>query len=59
MRYHITASPYATQYGTIEVPDTVPENEVDEYIELHWGDIKFDEPELDYAGTDYEIEKGE
>jgi len=50
--YWIVASPYATQYGTIVVPDNV---EPEEYIKEHWDEIDFDEPELDYAGTDFEF----
>lgn len=57
MKYSIVAYPYAKQYGTIEIPDSVPEEEVDSYIETYWEKIKFEEPELDYAGTDFEREK--
>lgn len=57
MKYKITAYPYAVQHGTIEVPDNVPEEEIDSYIETYWEKIKFEEPELDYAGTDFEREK--
>ena len=58
MKYKITAYPYAIQYGTIEVPDSVPEEEIRHYIEGNWGEIKFGEPELDYSGTDFDKEKG-
>ena len=51
----ITAQPFATQYGTIEVPDELSEEEVREYVNDHFNDIEFDEPDLDYAGTDIEI----
>lgn len=51
----ITAQPFATQYGTIEVPDGLSEEEVREYVNDHFNDIEFDEPDLDYAGTDIEI----
>lgn len=54
-RFLITAYPYATQYGHIEVPDEV-DNPWD-YIEDHWDEIDFDEPELDYCGTDFEYEE--
>lgn len=57
MKYSIVAYPYAKQYGTIEVPDNVPEEEIDSYIETYWEKIKFEEPELDYAGTDLERER--
>lgn len=57
MKYSIVAYPYAKQYGTIEVPDNVPEEEIDSYIETYWEKIKFEEPELGYAGTDFERER--
>lgn len=57
MKYIVRAYPFALQYGTIEIPDDVPEGELNEYIETHWENIKFDEPELDYTGTDFEYER--
>ncbi len=53
----ITASPYATQYGTIKVPDDLPEDKYKSYVDDHFDKIKFNEPDLDYAGTDLEIEE--
>lgn len=52
--YLITAFPYATQYGRLEIPDDVEEPR--EYILQHWNEIQFDEPELDYCGTDFDYE---
>lgn len=52
----ITALPFATQYGTIEVPDGLSEEEERSYIEEHWGEIDFEEPELDYVGADFEVD---
>lgn len=57
MKYSIVAYPYAKQYGTIEIPDSVPKEEIDSYIETYWEKIKFEEPELDYASTDFERER--
>lgn len=54
MKYKITAYPYAIQHGVVNVPDNVPEEDIDDYLTEHWGDIKFDEPDLDYAGTDFD-----
>ena len=55
LEYEVVAYPYAVQYGTINVPDTVEPEEVDDYIAEHWGDIKFEgNAEFDYAGTDFE-----
>lgn len=54
MKCRVIAYPYAVQRGTIEVPDNVPADEVDAYIEEYWTKIDFDAPELDYAGTDFD-----
>ena len=53
-KYLITAFPYATQYGRLEIPEDV--EDVKEYIEDHWNEIQFEEPELDYCGTDFDYE---
>lgn len=55
MKVAITAYPYAVQYGTLEMPDDIKQDFREEYIKEHWSEIKFGEPELDYAGTDMEI----
>lgn len=56
-QYHITAYPYATQTGTISVPANLGDDDINDYIIEHWNEINFDEPELDYAGTDFDIEE--
>ena len=56
-QYHITAYPYAKQTGTIFVPAGVPDEEIDDYIIEHWDKINFDDPELDYTGTDFDAEE--
>ena len=48
----VTAYPFATQYGRIDVPEDVDERS---YVKEHWGEIEFDEPELDYSGTEFEV----
>ena len=51
----VTAYPYATQSGTINVPDSLPtEKEIQDYVREHWDDIEFSEPDLDYCGTDFD-----
>lgn len=55
MKAAITAYPYAIQYGTLEMPDDIERDFREEYITEHWSEIKFGEPELDYAGTDMEV----
>ena len=53
--YWIEAYPYAVQNGTIEVPDNIPEDDVEKYIEEHWKDIIFEEkPRLSYKGADFD-----
>ncbi len=54
MKCRVIAYPYAVQRGTIEVPDHIPEEDIDTYIEDCWGEIEFDAPELDYHGTDFD-----
>ena len=54
-RYWVTAHPYANQDGSINVPVDVPSDEVEDWILEHWDDIEFDEPNLEYAGTDFEF----
>lgn len=52
----ITAHPYADQTGLLEVPDELTSEEASAYVEEHWDKIDFHEPELDYCGTDFEID---
>ena len=55
----VTAYPYAVQYGKIRVPEDVAlgsEEEIKNYIRDNFNDIVFESPELDYAGTDFDIE---
>lgn len=57
-RYSVTAFPYATQDGSIWVPEEIVkkgEKHVREYISDNWNDIDFSDPDLDYAGTDFDI----
>lgn len=56
-QYHITAYPYATQTGTISIPANLGDDDINNYIIEHWGEINFNEPELDYAGTDFDIKE--
>ncbi len=51
----LTAYPFVIQSGTIEVPDDVDDDDVMDYIAEHFDEIKFEEPELDYCGCDFEI----
>jgi len=55
MKAVITAYPYAIQNGTLEIPDDIERDFREEYITEHWSEIKFGEPELDYADTDMEV----
>lgn len=49
---HVTAYPYAVTYGVIKVPVDV--KDVKQYLIDHWTEIKFGNPDLDYAGIDFE-----
>ena len=51
--YSVTAYPYAVQHGKIKIPNSI--TDVYEYITEHWNEIAFDEPELDYQGTDFDF----
>ena len=52
----ITAYPYATVCGHLDVPDNIDEDVAYEYVQNHWREIEFEEPELDFCGTDMDIE---
>ena len=52
----ITTYPYAVQTGYLDVPDNMPETQYNAYIREHWNNIEFGEADLDYAGTDIDIE---
>jgi hypothetical protein len=54
MKMLVTAHPYATQYGTIHVPDDTINPE--KYIREHWDDIIFKAPDITYYGTDFDYE---
>ena len=51
----VLAYPYASQIGTINIPDSVKPENMEAYIREHRDEIKFGEPELDYRGTDFEF----
>lgn len=52
----VKAYPYASTEGTIQVPSNLTnQKEIEEYVTLHFDNIVFDEPQLDYKGTDFDI----
>ena len=52
----VKAYPYASTEGTIQVPSNLTnQKEIEEYVTLHFDDIVFGEPQLDYKGTDFDI----
>lgn len=58
-KLHITAYPYATIDGDLEVPDDVingSDEKLHDYICDHWEEIEFGEADLDFRGCDYEFE---
>ena len=55
----VTAYPYVVQYGEIEVPNDVFEeggSSVRNYIEENFNEIMFGIPDVDYRGTDFDID---
>lgn len=58
-KIEVTAYPYCTMFGDLEVPDDVmngSDAKLHEYISDHWDEIDFGEPDLDFQGCDYEFE---
>ena len=55
----IIAYPYATQTGSLMIPDNLNEQEARQYISDNWDNIQFNEPELDYCGTDFDFDLDE
>lgn len=52
----VVAYPYARQSGKIQVPEGLSEKDKAEYVKEHWNEIEFSAPELDYCGTDFDID---
>ena len=52
----VTAYPFATQYGRIEVPDNLEGEELREFLRDNWDNIAFAKVNLDYAGCEFEVE---
>lgn len=51
----VLAYPFASICGDIDIPDDV--DDVEQYVIEHWNEIVWGEPELDYCGTDFEVEE--
>lgn len=51
----VTAYPFATTSGTLKIPDEV--TDIRQFVKEHWDDIEFGSPDLDYCGTDFEVEE--
>ena len=47
--------PYASQWGTIVIPEYLSEEEQKEYILEHFNEVEFGEVNLDYKGTEFDI----
>lgn len=52
----ITLYPYASQTGSLDIPEGLTAKEEQEYVVEHFNEIKLNEPELDYCGTDIDID---
>ena len=58
-KIEVTAYPYATMFGDLDIPDKVvngSEEKLREYISDHWDEIDFGEPDLDFQGCEYEFD---
>lgn len=53
---NIVTYPYARQSGEIQVPEGLSKEEKAQYIKEHWNEIRFSTPELDYCGTDFDLD---
>ena len=51
----VEAHPYANINGTIKVPKNLAPAKMREYVDNHFNKIKFEEPRLNFKGTDYEL----
>lgn len=55
-KINVTAYPYATCYGEIEIPANLTDKDsIKEYIEKNFNNIEFSAPDLDYEGTDFDF----
>lgn len=52
---YITAYPYATIEGCIDVPDEITRKDFLKYVNEHFDEIEFGDAQLDYAGTDFDV----
>ena len=55
MKVTVVAYPVAKQFGQIEVPDELSDNEIKKYIRLHWKDVILAKADLDYRDVPFEI----
>ena len=51
---YVTAYPYASQTGALEIPPNLAKDDIQSYVQNHWKEINFNPVELDYAGTDFD-----
>lgn len=52
----VVAYPYATTIGTIQVPSNLTNQEkVRKYVSDNFDKVVFEEPELDFRGTDFDV----
>lgn len=58
-RFLITAYPYATQFGRLDIPEEIADDKdaVSDYIKDHFDEVYFSEPELSYWDADFEFEE--
>jgi len=51
----VVAYPYATVCAEFDVPDGLDEEKTHEYVKNHWNNVPFGKPDLDFAGTDFDV----
>lgn len=57
MEVHVTAYPFARQYGTVLVPEGV--KDMKSYIDEHYDEIEFGDVDFDHDGADFDVNYAE
>ena len=52
---NVHVAPYADQYADMYIPKELDDEAAVEYVQEHFNELMFSDPELDYAGIDIDI----
>ena len=52
----VQAYPYASQHGVIRVPENLNDEQIKDFVRDNWDLVHFEPAELDYCGTDFELD---